>query len=707
MALRRFALVLLTACLAGPHLTQAADVLDVSKLPGILIDDAAALKEGAWHDSTHTSPFVGQGYLHSGTSAMADSKAPKSLTFATVVPEAGEYEVFLAFNGGSNRAQQAPIIIQHQNGESRQRINQRPGPQGPGAFQSLGKYHFPSDEKAVVKITNDEPDGIIIADAVLLVAVKDLPKLEKFEAKTVEPGDKNAKQQSEELATAPPFERVETTGLRTLTSRELDELIEEVAMVDDPTPLVDDETFLRRVTIDVIGRVPTETEWQTFLNDPAADKRAKLIDRLLASEEFGANWANYWSDVFSYRTPQPELTFLSYDVPKQWIAQQLNNGTGWDQVAYQMLTGIGKVADNPAAFYVGYHQADVSRLAGESTRIFLGAQIQCAECHDHPFVNIPQERFHQMAAFFVRTKAEVPWNDSTQIVVKSKPSGEHKMPESKQIMLPAVFDGDPLPENTTDLDRRTELAKWVVAPQNPLFAKAYVNRVWDRLMDRPFCEPVDEITELAGYPTLPEVHNAVAEHFIANKYDSKAVLRLILNSQAYQRQLPQDDAHPRQLEASAPEKLRSDEIFASLAAAIDLPNVQGEARKPSGAERFPPPPKSTQDLVRDAFGYDPSLGDQFRPQTMQQAMFMMNNRQLQAQIAADEKARTKLAQILADTPNDDEAIERLFVNVLARRPTAKDVEISRDYLKQVDDRRAAFEDLLWSLINSAEFTTRR
>ncbi|TWT38651.1 DUF1549 domain-containing protein [Blastopirellula retiformator] len=707
MALRLLTLALLLAGLTAPQLAIAADVLDVSKLPGILLDDAVAVKKGVWHDSRHTSPYVGEGYVHSGTSAMADSKDPKSLTFATVVPEAGEYEVFLAFNGGSNRAQQAPIIIQHQNGESRQRINQRPGPKGPASFQSIGKYHFPSDEKAIVQITNEDAGGIIIADAVLLVAVKDLPKLEKFVAKTVAPGDKKAKQAAEKLATAPPFQRIESSGLATLTPRELDELIETVAGVDNPTPPVDDETFLRRATIDVIGRVPTEAEWQTFLADGSPDKRAKLIDRLLASEEFGANWANYWSDVFSYRTPQPELTFLSYDVPKQWIARQLNDGVGWDEVSYNILTGVGKVADNPAAFYVGYHQADISRLAGESTRIFLGAQIQCAECHDHPFVNMPQERFHQMAAFFVRTKANVPWNDSTQIVVKSKPSGEHKMPESKRIMLPAVFDGEPLAKNTPDIDRRVELARWVVSPENSLFAKAYVNRIWDRLMDRPFCEPVDEITDLAGFPTLPEVHNAVAEHFVANQYDAKSLLRLILNSQAYQRQLPHGDENRGILEASAPEKMRSDEIFASLAVAIDLPNVKGEARKPTGAERFPPPPKSTQDLVRDAFGYDPSLGDQFRPQTMQQAMFMMNNRQLQQQIAADAEARTKLAQILAENDDDNQAIERLFVNVLGRRPTEKDLQISRDYLKQVDDRAAAFEDLLWSLINSAEFTTRR
>src|SRR5690606_26129164 len=145
---------------------------------------------------------------------------------------------------------------------------------------------------------------------------------------------------------------------------------------------------LRRVTLDVIGRIPTEEEREQFLADTRPTKRTLLIDRLLESSEFGENWATYWSDVFSYRIPQPELTFLDYKVFQQWMAQQLNEGTGWDEITYRVLTATGKVEENPPAFFIGYHQASTSRLAGETTRIFLGTQIQCAECHDHKFVDI-------------------------------------------------------------------------------------------------------------------------------------------------------------------------------------------------------------------------------------------------------------------------------------------------------------------------------
>lgn len=426
----------------------------------------------------------------------------------------------------------------------------------------------------------------------------------------------------------------------------------------------------------------------------------------MESSEFGENWATYWSDVFSYRIPQPELTFLDYKVFQQWMAQQLNEGTGWDEITYRVLTATGKVEENPPAFFIGYHQASTSRLAGETTRIFLGTQIQCAECHDHKFVDISQERFHQMAAFFVRTSAKLPWNDSSQIVVSSKKGGEHKLPETNREMLPAVFEGEELAKGASDIERRLELARWVTDPHNPMLAKAYVNRMWERLMDQPFCDPVDEISAEAGFPSLPAVHDAVAEHFTAHQYDAKPLFRLILNTEAYQRKLDADDTLVGQLTSATPRKMRGDVIFKSLATAIDLPNLQGEPIKPTSAMRFPPPPKSTLDLVNEVFGYDPSLGKAFRPQTMQQAMFLMNNRQLQKQVQAGEDQETKLARLLQESPDDRQAIRRLYINVLGRAPQEQELDIAYEYVQEVESREEAFEDLLWALLNTAEFTTR-
>ena len=299
--------------------------------------------------------------------------------------------------------------------------------------------------------------------------------------------------------------------------------------------LVADEDYIRRVTLDIIGRQPTTAECDAFAADESMDKRPRLVERLLASPEFGENWGNYWSDVVSYRTPEPELTFLNYTPFKKWLAGQFNANRGWDEISYEVITAVGKVGDNPAATYVGFHQADRSRLASETTRVFLSTQIQCAECHDHKFVDMPQETFHHVAAFFVRVQAKLPWNDSSQIVVSSKPAGEHKMDGRKEEMKPIAFSEREVDLGKSDVSRRVELADWIVGPENPWFAKAFVNRVWARTMGRGFCEPVDEIGEL-GDRVLPDVHSALAEHFTASQFDVKDLFRVVATSRTYQRQ---------------------------------------------------------------------------------------------------------------------------------------------------------------------------
>lgn len=687
------ALLLLTAASSG----RAADSINTQPLPGVLLDDLDAEIEGPWQKSQHSKPYVGEGYIHSGKSDDPVSREAKRVTFRKKLPKSGAYHVYLAYNAGGNRAKKAPVVIQHAKGEAQLKVNQRTQSKGPLVFHLLGEFDFQSEQDAVVTISDHEADGIVIVDAILFVPKSQVAKLEAAEKKASEP----------EQEIAPEFVRAELDSQHALTSKELDALIVSDAHLNKTTSIIDDETFLRRATIDVIGRIPTEEERTEFLQDTNPAKRSLLVDRLLASPEFGQNWATYWSDVFSYRIPQPELTYLDYQVFQDWMAEQLNQGMGWDEVTYRILTATGKVGDNPPAFFVGYHQASTSRLAGETTRIFLGTQIQCAECHDHPFVDIPQERFHQMAAFFVRSSSKLPWNDSSEIIVSSKESGEHKLPETSRVMLPTVFSGDPLPKGTSDVKRRVQLAQWVTSPENEMFTKAYANRIWERLMDSPFCDPIDEITAEAGYPSLPSIHDAVAGHFAANDYDAKSLFRLILNTKAYQRQLDADDQVVGQLASAEFRKMRGDVVFKSLAVAIDLPNQEGKPTEPTDAIRFPPPPKSTLDLVNEVFGYDPSLGKDFRPQTMQQAMFMMNNRQLQSQIRAEGDQKTKLAKLLDESPDDRQAIQRLYVNVLGRAPNEQELDVAYDYVQEIDSRSEAFEDLLWALLNTAEFTTRR
>jgi hypothetical protein len=493
-----------------------------------------------------------------------------------------------------------------------------------------------------------------------------------------------------------------------LTPGEIDGLMEKHVGGILTARAVDDEAFLRRVTLDLIGRQPTMNEMEGFLADTAADKRAQAVDRLLASPEFGQNWGNYWSDVISYRTPNPELTFLNYTPLKNWLAEQFNQGKGWDETTYNIITAIGKVADNPAVTYIGFHAGDKSRLASETTRIFLSTQIQCAECHDHKFVEMPQETFHHVAAFFVRVSAKLPWNDSSQIVVSSKPSGEHKMEGRDGEMKPIAFSEREVDLGKSDVARRAELADWIVGPENPWFAKAFVNRVWARMLGRGFCEPVDEIGEL-GDRVLPEVHAALADHFIASQFDVKDVFRVVALTRSYQREIrdPENGSAAKPFTAIAAGRLRGDEVFDSLEAAIELPNVKSEQAAATGEFRFPPPPKSTRDQVNEAFGYDPSAEQANVARTMQQAMLLMNNKQIQAQVNADPASGTVLSKLLVEEKDDEAAVEKLYVKVLARKPTSQEVAIARDHLKAIGNRYTGFEDLLWGMLNSAEFLSRR
>lgn len=709
---RIWATILAIWAIAAFHAAAQEAGIDPVSLSGIVQDDAVAKVDGIWTKSTHTKPFLGVGYVY------AAGGQGQRATFSVEVKEAGPYQVLLSYTPGPNRTEQATVIVRQSDNEKTVVVNQMRKPEGPYSFQPLGEFRFEAGTVEVVVSAEGNKKGVVIADGIQLLTLEEFklaieeapkkhPKLLAALKKPAKPDDKK-KEEPAPVEKPPQFVRkTPARPLAMLTPQRLDELMEKhVGGISDARP-IDDEAFLRRVTLDLIGRQPTLAEREAFLADSCPDKRIKAVEQLLASPEFGANWANYFSDVISYRTPQPELTFLNYTPLKKWLAAKFNANAGWDEVTYELITAIGKVGENPAATYIGFHQGDKSRLAAETTRVFLSTQIQCAECHDHKFVEMPQETFHHVAAFFVRVEAKLPWNDSSAIVVGSKPKGEHKMPEGKSEMEPIAFSSRKVGLGVSDVARRVELADWIVGPENPWFAKAFTNRVWARLMGRGFCEPVDEIGEL-GDRILPELHAAVADHFVASQFDVKELFRLVVLSKSYSRGIADGDAkEAKPFAVIHAGRLRGDEVFQSLAVGIELPNVTPPAEKPTDAIRFPPPPKSTRDLVNDAFGFDPSSEQSNVVRTMQQAMLLMNNEQIQKQINADPASGTVLAKLLVEERDDEAAVVKLYERVLGRKPTDKESAIAAEHIASVADRGAAFEDLLWSLVNSAEFVARR
>jgi hypothetical protein len=227
------------------------------------------------------------------------------------------------------------------------------------------------------------------------------------------------------------------------------------------------------------------------------------------------------------------------------------------------------------------------------------------------------------------------------------------------------------------------------------------------LMGRGFYEPVDDFGP-AITPLLPVVHEALSTEFRASGHDVKALFRLVMNSQAYQQQLAMSESTAdRPFASGSTGKLRGDEIFTSLVTAIDLPNVTPPKVAPTKEIRFPPPPKSTRDLITDAFAFDTSARVEDVSRTLQQSMLMMNNDQLQKQVDARPESGTVLAKLLQSEPDNRAAVERLFQLILARKPRDTELKLTLEHVSSVNNRGEAFEDVLWSLINSAEFTTKR
>jgi hypothetical protein len=676
----------------------------------LIVDDEQADLTGTWKPSTSVSGYFGSGYRH------ASGPELHTATFTLLAPSAGEYHLLIAFTPGTNRAANVPVVIDTADGERTIRIDQQKTPAGPLGLYDAGKFNLAEGETSVVFSTEDAK-GVVIIDGVGLLSVAQFaaaqqarPLVGAAATKLAVTPKKNDPSQppAAPIETAPPFVRVKLeVPPAALTPGQLDDLLAAEIPELATASTTSDELFVRRVSLDLIGRNPTRGEMQAFVQSTSPNKRAELIDQLLASPEFGTNWGHYFSDVVSYRVPSPELTFLNYQPFRDWLSECLNRNMPWDELTYRVLTAQGKVGEHPEATFVGFHQGEKSRLAAETTRVFMATQIQCAECHDHKFIDLSQETFHHFAAFFARSQAKIAQNNSSLIEVVAKTSGEYTMPGKKEQMEPMAFEMAKVEIGASDITRRVELARWVVSPENPFFAKALVNRVWARLMGRGFCEPVDEIGELADR-VMPRVHSQVAEHFIAHDFDVKSVFRLIANTQTYQRELNGDvkDAG-RKLPKIITTRLRGDEVFQSLVAAIELPNVTPPPTKATAAVRFPPPPQSTRDLVDEAFGYDPSISMRDVSRTMVQAMFMMNNEQIQRQIDARPESGTHLAKILSSTQDDREAIGLLFQDVLVRRPTPSEEEIALQHIASVKNRPSAYEDLLWGLLNSAEFTTRR
>jgi hypothetical protein len=517
------------------------------------------------------------------------------------------------------------------------------------------------------------------------------------------------------ILTSEAWEKVPLTAAK---SDDIDKLVArelEVSKIT-PAPLTTDEQFLRRVTLDLTGQLPQPADVDEFVADKDPRKRAKLIDKLLDSDEYAQHWSRYWRGVFEAKLTdfRDRLLARSFEA---WMTDQLKNDRHWDVIARELITASGecKFDDNGQNghlfFLASHHGADAANeRAAETSRVFLGIQIQCAQCHDHPSDQWKRVQFHELAAYFARLK-ERPVRDGNKLVgteLVSVPRGEHEMPgkeDPKKTLTtyPRFLDGKAPSKDLGDKERRKALADSITDKSNYWFAGAYVNRMWGELMGQSFYQPVDDMGPQKE-AVFADVLVRLAASFRATDYDMKTFLRTVCNTQTYQRQIRLGESSEQHLHfaASYPKRLPADALWESLAGVLGHLSANGPAAGPYAGFRGP---QGLEGLFKLEFNFDPSSKSDEIEGSISQALLLMNNPALNARIQA--KGTTLLGRILSSYEDDDEALRMVYLKVLARKPTDNERDKCKEYIAKVGKRSEAFEDILWALLNSTEFQTKR
>jgi len=468
-----------------------------------------------------------------------------------------------------------------------------------------------------------------------------------------------------------------------------------------PSAGTDDATFLRRASLDIIGRLPTAEASRRFLEDKAGDRRAKLVDRLLKRPEYADYWALKWSDLL--KVDRLKLGHEpAYDYYR-WIREQFAANTPIDQFTRQLLTASGPLRENPQAiFYKSI--GNPGNRAAVISQVFLGMRIECAQCHHHPYDRWGQTDYWGMQAFFTQVGFKPgPTGES----IRTSGSPETKHPRTGQLIYAHALDTD-MPDAHPEGDRRRVLAEWMTGSKNQYFARNIANRVWAHLLGRGLVEPVDDV-RLTNPPSNPELLDALADHLVSSKFDLHALFRTITASNAYQRSTESNETNQRD------EQNYSRFLLKRLDAEVLLDAITDTTGVP---EKFPGTPAG----YRAVQLWDSQVPHYFlklfgRPYrvsacaceravepTVGQILHVMNSPQIQKKIA---HAGGRIAKLVRESTDNDYVIEELYLTFFSRFPETSERKVALAHFQQASSqkrtRSEAAEDLAWSMLNSLEF----
>jgi hypothetical protein len=546
--------------------------------------------------------------------------------------------------------------------------------------------------------------------AVLAGNLAPIDAQEKIRKKKVEPPAPPAAKPEKPDPNAPPAAKPLVSKLETPTTKdavalaklidsEVNRKLTEAKIA--PSDRCSDEEFLRRAYLDITGVIPSAARAKEFLDDKSADKRAKLLDELLADEHFGRRMADIWTAKLFPKDSGNR--FVLKEPFYKWFEEQFNKNPGWDKLITSLVTATGTVADNPAVTYFLANRS-VDKLTDTTAQHFLGIQLQCAQCHNHPFTTWKQTEYWGMASFYGKVKTDNPKNankggDNTTIGV-TEGNGRTKQkdffPESAK-SVPAKFLGGDEPKLGANDPYRPALAQWMVAPENPFFTRAMVNRTWAHLFGRGFVNPVDDML-VENQASHPELMDALAVHMgKAGAFDLKYLIKAICLSDTYQRTskpLPGNKEDKKLFSHMAVKVLAPEQLYDSLGQVTGNLRPDGKGPRPGALGA-----KGGRVGNREGFvNFFLAGADNTSPIDYEagipQALRLMNSPI--ANNAASVRA-------LVGNSKPAEAIEKIYLAALSRRPTADETKDLTAYVDRVG-ASTAYGDILWAVLNSSEFT---
>jgi len=467
------------------------------------------------------------------------------------------------------------------------------------------------------------------------------------------------------------------------------------------SPICSDAEFLRRAYLDIVGVIPSGDKAKEFIDSTDPAKRSKLIDELLANPLYGRHQSDLW--IPKLYPKDSANRFITKEPLAKWFEEQFNANTPWNQFVTNLVTATGSIDKNPEVMYFLANRS-VDKLTDTVTQHFLGIQLQCAQCHNHPFTGWKQTEYWGMATFFSKVMAQAPRNankggDNTQLGVREGPTATKAkdfFPESAKT-VPAKFLGAEAPKLNSSEPYRPALAAWMTSAENPYFAKAMVNRTWHQFFGSGFVNPIDDMHD-ENPASHPELLADLSHAFASGGFDVKNLIRGICLSQTYQRSSKPTAGNER-----------AEDLFVKMTVKVMIPEQLYDSIKlasgPTPAEmnkdkRAAAGAKGGPVTDRDRFvqfflaGADEASTTDYEAGIPQALKLMNSKMSAPASLKTMAKSGTKTSDML----------DTMFLATLSRRPSANEVKQLTEYVSKSSTPTEAYSDVFWALLNSSEFT---